>query len=178
MNRLIQKFLDHKKIYVFLICAFLFIVLQADGCFAGPAATPIQIINGSSVTIKGVFLYGDASQTIMLAPGAETDIKIGGGDSLNYTFVAKPMEDWLAFAKEQRDILIAHLAKAKKSGNAADIKAVTNQLKVVKARIVRLEARGGKSSCSGVANGNPVSVDVFNGEESYSLRARCSNSTN
>jgi hypothetical protein len=86
------------------------------------------------------------------------------------------MEDWLQFAKDERTKLVAHLAKAKKSGKPADIEAITEELKVVKARIVRLEAHGGKASCSGTANGNPVGINIFDGQEKYSLLARCSNS--
>jgi hypothetical protein len=176
MKQLMQKFMSHKKTFVFLICAFLFVILQADECMAGPAATKMLIGNQSSVTIKAMILCGDESPTVLLAPGENTTITVGGGNTMNYTFVARPMEDWLTFAKDQRDQLISQLAKAKETGKAADIKAITEKLSVVKARINRLEEQGVRASCSGVANGNSVGINVFDGQETYSLRARCSNS--
>jgi hypothetical protein len=176
MKQLIQKFMSHKKTFVFLICAFLFVILQADECMAGPAATKMIIQNVSSVTIKAMILCGEESPTVMVAPGERTELVVGGGNTMNYTFVVKPMEDWLQFAKDERTKLVAHLAKAKKSGKPADIESITEELKAVKARIERLEAHGGRASCSGVANGNSVGIDVFDGQEKYSLKARCSNS--
>ena len=175
MKKFINYVKSHKRNFVFIICTFLFVTLQADGCFGGsplPDKTTVKINNNSSVAVKGVILCGDFSSNFMLNSGSNTETVVSCTNG-SFSLIVRPVEDWLSFAKGKRDVLISKLADAKATGNAADIAAITNELEAIQTKISSLEEHGGKASCTGTAIGDTQIAEISDGLYTYTLAVLC-----
>lgn len=174
MKLITQKILSHKKTFSLLLGAVLLLLLRAEGCLGEPSPenTPVTVVNQSSVSVKCLIYSDDETPVFMLSPGETTSLTLSPSKT-GYTFVAKPMEDWLSFARAKRDSLVAKLATAKESGNAEDIASIIQELQIVKDRIARLEENGGKSSCNGPVVGLSQYIKIIDGLRDYSISAIC-----
>lgn len=165
----------HKLTFMMLICSCLFIVLQADGCMGGgptPSQTNMTVFNNSSAAVKGVVICNDYSSSFLLDAGSKTFMVLSCSN-MSYTLVVRPVDDWLAFAKQKRDSLITKLSDAKSTGNAADIASITDELEAIQTKISSLQEHGGKASCTGMAIGDPQVANISDGLYTYSLAVLC-----
>jgi len=174
MKRIMKRIL---RIILF-ICMFLSLTGCEEGCSEGEKNLPVKLINRSNISVE-VQIVGISMQSDQSGPEISIEMEPGSRENMlvnDELFVAqvKPMNNWLAVAKQERDELEAAFEKAAGGSDKDKVQQINSDLAALDSEIASYRTSNQMKSARCVLTfGIQTSVLIVDGESPNTFIVSC-----